>query len=118
MVQAAATEPEAQVEAGIARVRARFISKLEDQADELYDLLEYLDDPSVRDVAYVEIQLRAHKLHGISGTIGFSRIGVLAVELETTIKLVRSEDQSRNAQHVRRQLDDLLEEMERALNDD
>jgi HPt (histidine-containing phosphotransfer) domain-containing protein len=116
MVQAAGTDPASQIEAGIARVRARFIAMLEDRADELYDLLDYLDDVSVRDVAYKEIQSRAHKLHGISGSVGFPRVGELAAKLEATIVLARSEERSRNVQQVRRQMDELLEEMEQCLN--
>lgn len=117
MAQAAGTDPASQIEAGIARVRMRFISVLEDRADELYDLLDYLDDVSVRDVAYKEIQSRAHKLHGISGNVGFPRVGELAAKLEATIVLARSAERSRNVQQVRRQMGELLEEMERLLND-
>jgi HPt (histidine-containing phosphotransfer) domain-containing protein len=116
MVQVTGTEPASLVEAGIARVRARFVSMLEDRADELYELLEYLDDPAVRDVAYKEIQSRAHKLHGISASVGFPRVGELAAKLEATVDLASSRERSRNVQQVRRQMDDLLEEMERSLN--
>ncbi len=117
MEQGTSAAPATQVEAGIARVRARFISMLEDRADEFYDLLDYLDDPCVRETAYREIQSRAHKLHGISGSIGFPHIGEFAAKLEVTIDQIRSGDRPRNVQHVRRQLEELLEEMERGLNE-
>ena len=116
MEQGTGADTSTQIDAGIARIRARFVSMLEDRADELYDLLDYLDDPSVRDVAYTEIQSRAHKLHGVSGSIGFPRIGEFAAKLELTIDQVRSPTHPQNVQHVRRQLEVLLEEMEQSLN--
>lgn len=116
MKQVAGTDPASQMEAGIARVRARFILTLEDRVDELYDLLEYLDDVAVRDVAYKEIRSRAHKLHGISGGVGFPRIGELAAKLEATVILAGSEERSCNVQQVRRKMDDLLDEMEQSLD--
>ncbi len=116
MEQVTDANSSAQIETGIARIRARFVSTLEDRADELYDLLDYLNDPSVRDAAYEQIQMRAHKLHGISGSLGFPRMGEFAAKLESTIDQVRSSDHPQNVQHVRRQLDVLLEEMEQSLN--
>lgn len=116
MEHAQRDDPVTRVAEGIARIRARFITMLEDRTDELYELLYHLDDVSLRETVYTEIQTRAHKLHGISANVGFPDIGSLAANLEQSVVRAMAENTDQNVQWVRKHMDELLIELERALN--
>lgn len=116
MVQGLDADKSAQLQAGLARVRERFILSLEDRIDEFYELLEYLADDGCRGQACAEIRARAHKLHGIAGSVGFARMGALAAQLEQHIDLLRGGPTPNDTEFVQELLNVLLDEMEQSLD--
>ena len=105
------------LEAGFARVKERFVQGLEDREDEFLSLLESMADPAQLDDALAEIRARAHKLHGLAGTVGFGRLGSLAAQLEHHIDLLIVGPKPFDTGFVKELLNALLDEIETILYD-
>lgn len=104
--------PATKLESGIAKIRERFLLSLEDRADEFYDLLEQLAEPGEEEFACTGIRAKAHKLHGLAGTVGFPRIGALAAQLENHIDLIIAGPRPLEVGFVKELLNALLDEVE------
>lgn len=116
MVQRLNADKTAQLNAGLARVRERFISSLSDRVDELYDLLGDLQHQEDWQDACSDIRARAHKLHGICASVGFSDIGTKAASLEEKIDALGAELSGADIDDVKDLLNRLLDEMEQNLD--
>ncbi|MDF1716278.1 MAG: Hpt domain-containing protein [Antarcticimicrobium sp.] len=116
MVQGLNAESAAQLNAGLARVRERFVSSLSDRVDDFYDLLGDLQEEQDWLDACADLRARAHKLHGICGSVGFPEIGEKAASLEAKIDSLGSELQREDIDDVRCFLNSLLDEMEQNLD--
>jgi len=116
MVQGLDADKAAQLNAGLARVRERFILSLSDRIDALYELLRELQDQEAWPDACADIRADAHKLHGICGSVGFPEIGASAARLEQEIDALGAELSQKDIDLVRRFLNRLLDEMEQNLD--
>lgn len=116
MVQGLDADKAAQLNAGLARVRQRFIQSLSDRIDGFYELLGDLQDQDAWQDACGEIRAAAHKLHGICGSVGFVAIGDNAARLEQQIDKLGPDLSQRDIDLVRRLLNCLLDEMEQNLD--
>ena len=116
MVQGLNAEKAAQLNAGLARVRERFILSLSDRIDGFYELLGDLQDEAAWQGACVEIRTHAHKLHGICGSVGFPQIGLNAARLEREIDGLGPVLRQQDIDAVRCLLNLLLDEMEQNLD--
>jgi chemotaxis protein histidine kinase CheA len=105
----------ATLESGIARIRERFILGLEDREDEFLDYLEIVDDPAQSENAINSIRAKAHKLHGLAGTVGFARLGSLAAQLEHHIDLLLAGPRPLEVGFAKELLNALLDEIETIL---
>lgn len=75
-------------EAGIARIRDRFIAQLPERVAELDGLLDELYENVDGKAAVTGIRNIAHKLHGQAGCFGFADLGEIAAKLEEQADLV------------------------------
>lgn len=116
MVQRLDADTATQLDAGLARIRERFISSLSDRVDELYDLLGDLQNEEDWRDACADIRARAHKLHGICGSVGFADIGTKAATLEVKIDALGAELHRVEIDDVKDLLNQLLDEMEQNLD--
>lgn len=106
----------AQLGAGLARIRARFVASLSDRIDDFYEQLDGLTEgDGWQDVA-AGLRTSAHKLHGICATVGFPDIGERAARLEYKIDSLTALPQPADLAEIRGLLNQLLDEMERNLD--
>ncbi|TDK50231.1 hypothetical protein E1832_07430 [Antarcticimicrobium luteum] len=116
MVQGLDADKAAQLNAGLARIRERFVQSLSDRIDAFYELLGDLRDPGSWQDACAEIRASAHKLHGICASVGFSKIGQNAAQVEYLIDGLGPTLRERDIDEVRSLLNLLLDEMEQHLD--
>lgn len=116
MVQGLDANSAAQLNAGLARIRERFISSLSDRIDSFYELLSDLQDDARWAESCAEIRANAHKLHGICASVGFAAIGENAARLEQKIDSLGPDLHRDNVDDVRSLLNRLLDEMEQNLD--
>lgn len=116
MVQGLDADKAAQLSAGLARVRERFVHSLSDRIDNFYELLGDLQHEEDWADACADIRADAHKLHGICGSVGFPEIGRSAARLEQGIDDLGDELDQQDIDEVRRLLNRLLDEMEQNLD--
>lgn len=93
------------------------MAKLEERADDLYDDLEALgvsETDAELEETFLELQKKAHKLHGLAGAIGFPRVGALSANIEKHIDLLLAGPRPLDATFVQDLLNELLDEIERA----
>jgi HPt (histidine-containing phosphotransfer) domain-containing protein len=102
-------------QAGLLRIRQRFLQNLDTQADNIFRLLEALGKPETDRATSAEIQAIAHKLHGTAKTVGFDAIGTKAAKAESSAEMVISAAGTPDVTALRSHLDDLLDEIEDAL---
>lgn len=112
MMQGMDASKAALLEAGLAKIRARFIESLEDRIESFCGLLEQLEDPATEESACMEICAQAHKLHGICGSVGQPRMGALAAQVEHHIDSLLAGPRPLNTDFVDELLNALLDEME------
>lgn len=112
MMQGMDADKAAVLQAGLARIRERFISSLDERIEEFCSLSERLEDPATEESACMEIRAQAHKLHGICGSVGQPRMGALAAQLEQHIDTVIAGPRPLNTDFVDELLNALLDEME------
>ncbi|WP_165610540.1 Hpt domain-containing protein [Cognatishimia maritima] len=112
MMQGMDADKAALLEAGLAKIRERFIASLEDRIESFCTLLERLEDPETEESACMEIRAQAHKLHGICGSVGQPRMGALAAQLEQHIDTLLAGERPLNTDFVDDLLNALLDEME------
>lgn len=74
-----------QLQAGIEKIKLRFIEALPERVAELDGLLDQLYETGNIEKVVEAIGQRAHKLHGLSGSFGFAPIGAAAVKLEHAV---------------------------------
>ena len=87
MMQSTEADKSAILQAGLAKIRERFIGSLEGRIDQFCGLLERLENPETEESACQDIRAEAHKLHGICGSVGFptclrSKVKVLRIWLQ------------------------------------
>lgn len=116
MVQELNADKAAQLNSGLARIRERFLESLSDRIDDFYESLSGLQAPERWAETCAEIRARAHKLHGICASVGFSEIGEKAAHLEERIDALGPEPDAQDIDEVHRLLNRLLDEMERNLD--
>jgi len=117
MEHSVGTSGAAKLEAGFARVRERFVLGLEDREEEFLDLLEVLSEPGQTESSVDGIRAKAHKLHGLAGTVGFARLGSLAAQLESHIDLLQAGPRPLEVGFVKELLDAVLDEIQIILDD-
>lgn len=108
------TEPDT-FQAGLMRIRQRFLQNLDTHADGIFRLLEALGKPETDRATCSEIQAIAHKLHGTAKTVGFDEIGIKAAKLENCADQALSATGAPDVGEVRNLVEDLLDEIEEAL---
>lgn len=111
------TEPDI-FQAGLLRIRQRFLLSLDSHADEIFRLSEALGKPKTDPATCAEIKSIAHKLHGTAKTVGFDEIGTKAAKLENCVHQALSATAVPEVSGVRELLEDLLDEIEQALRGD
>ena len=116
MMQGMDASKAAALEAGLARIRERFIASLNDRIDQFCALLEQLEDPATEESACMDIRAQAHKLHGICGSVGQPRMGALAAQVEHHIDSLLAGPRPLNTDFVDELLNALLDEMEQNLD--
>jgi HPt (histidine-containing phosphotransfer) domain-containing protein len=116
MMQGTEVDKSAVLQAGLAKIRERFISSLDGRIEEFCALLERLENPQTEESACMEIRAQAHKLHGICGSVGFPRMGALAAQLEQHVDSVIAGPRPLNTDFVDELLNTLMDEMEQSLD--
>ncbi|MGR3839785.1 MAG: Hpt domain-containing protein [Cognatishimia sp.] len=116
MMQSTEADKSAILQAGLAKIRERFIGSLEGRIDQFCGLLERLENPQTEESACQDIRAEAHKLHGICGSVGFPRMGALAAQLEQHVDSVIAGPRPLNTDFVDELLNTLLDEMEQSLD--
>jgi HPt (histidine-containing phosphotransfer) domain-containing protein len=106
----------AQLDAGLARIRARFIASLSDRIDGFYELLGALKDGGPWQDVTGELRATAHKLHGICGAVGFPEIGSTAAQLEARLDGLAETPGEADRVEIRSLLNQLLDVMEQSLD--
>ncbi|WP_372886679.1 Hpt domain-containing protein [Shimia sp.] len=117
MEQGVDTSGAAKLEAGFAKLRERFVEGLEEREEEFLNLLEVLNDPAQTEASADGIRAHAHKLHGLSGTLGYARLGSLAAQLEHHIDLILAGPRPLETGFLTELLDALLDEIQNILDD-
>jgi chemotaxis protein histidine kinase CheA len=102
-------------EAGLARIRQRFLQSLDTHADDMFRLLEALGEPETDRATCSEIQAIAHRLHGTAKTVGFEAIGIKSAQLESCAVQALSAPGAPNVDAISSFLEDALDEIEEAL---
>ncbi len=116
MVQGLDADKAAQLNAGLARIRERFVVSLSDRIDAFYELLDGLSQSDCWEDVCIELRASAHKLHGICGSVGFPEIGRRAALLEHQIDAQEGELRQQEIDEIRALLNRLLDEMEQNLD--
>ncbi len=109
------------VATAVSNVRVRFLAKLEERADDLFDDLEALSDAQgdgAIEEAFTTLSAKVHKLHGLAGAIGFPRVGALAVKIENHIDLLLNGTRPLETSFVQDLLNELLDEIERVQDEE
>ncbi len=88
MQQQIADDKLLQFQAGLAKVKQRFIESLPVKVAELDSLLDDLYEDGDTEKVIEAIGQRAHKLHGLSGSFGFTQVGAAAAKLEREVLAV------------------------------
>jgi HPt (histidine-containing phosphotransfer) domain-containing protein len=105
-------------QAGLLRIRHRFLQSLDPHADEIFRLSEALGKPETDRATCAEIRAIAHKLHGTAKTVGFDEIGSKAATLENCVHQALSATAVPEVSGVREFLEDLLDKIEQVLRGD
>jgi len=116
MVQELDADKAEQLNAGLARIRERFLQSLSDRIDAFYELLDGLSDPERWEDTCAELRTNAHKLHGICASVGFAEIGERAARLELKIDGLGHDLHPDDIGEIRGLLNCLLDEMEQNLD--
>jgi HPt (histidine-containing phosphotransfer) domain-containing protein len=116
MMQGMDASKAAILEAGLARIRERFIASLDDRIEGFCALLEKMENPATEEAAVLDIRAQAHKLHGICGSVGQPRMGALAAQLEQHIDSLVAGPRPLDTNFVDELLNALLDEMERCVD--
>lgn len=74
-----------QLQAGIAKIKLRFVETLPERVAELDGLLDDLYENEDTEQVVAAIGQRAHKLHGLAGSFGFAHMGTAAAKLEQEV---------------------------------
>ncbi|WP_299877529.1 Hpt domain-containing protein [uncultured Sulfitobacter sp.] len=102
-------------EAGIARIRDRFIAQLPERVSELDGLLDDLYENEDFKEPVTGIRNIAHKLHGQAGCFGFAELGQIAAKLEEQADLVIEAQGPLDTENVEAYLVLLLDQIEERL---
>ncbi len=103
------------LQAGLLRIRQRFLQNLDSQADDIFRLLEALGNPDTDRPTCAEIRSIAHRLNGTAKTVGFEDIGVKSARLENRVEQALAATGVPDVRAVRQDLEDLLDEIEETL---
>ena len=115
MQQQIAQDKILQLQAGLAKIKQRFIGTLPLMVEELDELIEILNDGGDVPKVFNAIRFRAHKLHGQSGSFGFDAIGAAAAKLEHKIDALMKGPQPMPTQEVENLTTDLVDMIDAAL---
>lgn len=103
------------LEAGIARIRDRFIEQLPKRVSELDRLLDNLYEDEDSRESVTGIRNIAHKPHGQAGCFGFEELGQIAAKLEEQADLVIEAKGPVDTENVEAYLVLLLDQIEERL---
>lgn len=109
MQQQIADDKLLQLQAGLARIKQRFIEGLPERVAEFDQLMDALYETENTVEVVEAIGQRAHKLHGQAGSFGFNNIGALAAKLEHTVDEVMNGPRPVQTEGVETALVDLLD---------
>lgn len=98
-------------------VRLRFVDTLNTRIVDLDSLLVAMITTDNARNELAEIEAHAHKIHGISGSIGLSRLGALAAQLERILYENRVGSHMPDLTFVKELTNSLLDEMENVLEE-
>ena len=79
------TAGDAKLQAGLGRIRLRFLSVLDERLDTMEAHYDALAKHEQRDDALAVIQTEAHKIAGTARTVGYEELGSLALDLDQSI---------------------------------
>lgn len=98
-------------------IRARFLAGLEDRLAELDALLNMLDGTEDAPRVWSEIRLRAHRIAGAAGSLGFAALGVRAAQIDAGIERLQAWPESIDQAVLRQAVDSLLDDIDAILED-
>lgn len=99
-------------------IRSRFKEGLDDRLAELEQLYHMIGRVEKRDDLYEAVRIRAHKLAGISGTLGFSELGQLAARCEDQIVGFMADTATACGNEILKSIEAVLDEIDRILESD
>ncbi|MHA6326425.1 Hpt domain-containing protein [Roseivivax sp. CAU 1753] len=70
----------------IIAIRLRFLDGLEDRLAELETLFDLLEDSIDTKRIWSEIRVRAHRISGVAGSLGFAGLGARAAQIDRGIE--------------------------------
>ncbi len=101
----------------VAKVGARFRESLDERMAELEALLNLLDAHSEKGTVVQEVWVRVHKIAGVAGSVGFVRLGELAVSCEEAVIGFNKSPTDHFLDAIKDALDAVLNEIDRVLTD-
>ena len=116
MQQQIAEDKLVQFQAGLEKIKQRFLASLPGlvaEFDKLMDALYETEDPAQ---VVQAISQRAHKLHGQAGSFGFGDIGAMAAKVEHTADRVMAGPQPIHTEEVEVHLIALLDLIDASLS--
>lgn len=117
MQQQIADDKILQFQAGLAKIKQRFIESLPDKVAELDALLDELYKSDDTEKVVEAIGQRAHRLHGLSGSFGFTHVGAAAAKLEHEVNAVMFGPRPLDSEGVEAHLVTLLDLIESTLRE-
>jgi chemotaxis protein histidine kinase CheA len=115
MLQATQDENLQKLQAGLAKIKERFVQGLPERVAEFDALLDQLYEEGDTAAVVEAIGQRAHKLHGQAGSFGFAEIGAMAAKLEREVMNVKDAGQPMNVEGIEAMLVAMLDQIDASL---
>ncbi|MFT6676393.1 MAG: chemotaxis protein histidine kinase CheA [Sulfitobacter sp.] len=116
MMQAPQDANLAKLQAGLAKIKDRFVQSMPERVAEFDALLDQLYEDEDTEAVVDAIGQRAHKLHGQAGSVGFAEIGNFAAKLEHEVIAIMDGPRPLNTETVEAYLVAMLDQIDASLN--
>lgn len=116
MMQAPQDSNLEKLQAGLAKIKERFVQSMPERVAEFDVLMDQLYEDEDTEKVVDEICQRAHKLHGQAGSFGFAEIGAMAAKLEQNIRDVLDGPRPLNTEGIEVDLVAMLDQIDASLN--